>query len=76
MANQITRCEPATLISITSNNQPVTTSLLVAEAFGKRHNDVMRKVQGLECSEEFRCANFSAHLIRTPRMAKLIPLTK
>ena len=59
MANQITRCEPATLISITSNNQPVTTSLLVAEAFGKRHDDVLRKLRVLECSEEFNARNFA-----------------
>ncbi|MCK5864702.1 Rha family transcriptional regulator [Marinobacter adhaerens] len=54
-------------IALTSNelivvqqNQPRTTSLKVAQAFGKRHTHVLDKVQALDCSPEFSSANFSA----------------
>lgn len=36
-----------------------TTSRQVAEVFGKRHDDVLRKIQGLKCSEEFTARNFA-----------------
>ncbi|MCZ4253456.1 Rha family transcriptional regulator [Pseudoalteromonas shioyasakiensis] len=39
----------------------VTTSLKVAEAFGKRHSHVLEKIKNLDCSKAFRSANFSAH---------------
>jgi Rha family phage regulatory protein len=35
-----------------------TTSLLVAEKFGKRHDNVIRAMENLECSEEFSLLNF------------------
>lgn len=38
-----------------------TTSLKVAEAFGKRHTHVLRKVEELGCSTEFASAHFWAH---------------
>lgn len=37
----------------------VTTSLLVAEKFGKRHSDVLRAIRELECSPEFHQRNFA-----------------
>lgn len=37
-----------------------TTSLKVAEAFGKRHRDVLRKIDNLDCPSEFTCAHFCA----------------
>jgi Rha family phage regulatory protein len=37
----------------------VTTSLVVAEVFGKRHADVLRDIEALECSEYFRERNFA-----------------
>ncbi len=37
----------------------VTTSLLVAEVFKKRHSDVLRDVRNLHCSDEFRRLNFA-----------------
>lgn len=40
------------------NNQALTNSLLVAKEFGKEHNKVMRDIQNLACSQEFRAANF------------------
>lgn len=38
--------------------KPVVTSLMVAEKFGKRHNNVLRDIQRMECSDEFRRLNF------------------
>ncbi|MCV6589101.1 MAG: Rha family transcriptional regulator [Marinobacterium sp.] len=52
---------PLDLISI-ENDQPLTTSLKVAEAFGKQHKNVIQKLEALDCSEEFASANFSAHV--------------
>lgn len=39
---------------------PRTTSLLVAGKFGKRHGDVLRAIENLECSEKFRQRNFAS----------------
>lgn len=36
-----------------------TTSLLVAQAFGKRHADVLRAISNTECSEGFTERNFA-----------------
>lgn len=37
----------------------VTTSLLVARVFGKNHKDVLRDIEKLSCSEDFRVRNFA-----------------
>jgi Rha family phage regulatory protein len=37
----------------------VTSSINVAETFGKRHADVIRNIQNLECSKEFTQRNFA-----------------
>lgn len=76
-------------IALTSNdlivvhqNQLRTTSLKVAEAFGKRHTHVLDKVQALDCSLEFSSANFSAHDQEitvgkgAKRMSKVYEMTK
>jgi Rha family phage regulatory protein len=36
-----------------------TTSMIVAEIFGKQHKDVLRAIELLECSDEFRERNFA-----------------
>ena len=41
-----------------SNNRITTTSTLLARAFGKRHDNVVRAIDKLECSDEFRSLNF------------------
>lgn len=41
------------------DGQPTTTSLDVAAHFGKRHADVTRSINKLECSAEFRLRNFA-----------------
>lgn len=38
---------------------PRCTSLKVAEYFGKRHNDVLRAIERLDCSDEFNQRNFA-----------------
>ncbi|AMR34190.1 hypothetical protein A0256_23420 [Mucilaginibacter sp. PAMC 26640] len=40
------------------NNQTVTTSKLVAQAFDKQHYHVLRDIEALECSASFRESNF------------------
>ncbi|MFA0179598.1 Rha family transcriptional regulator [Vibrio cyclitrophicus] len=37
-----------------------TTSLKVAEAFGKRHDNVLRTLDNLDCSQKFNALNFEA----------------
>lgn len=40
------------------NEHAVTTSLRVAEVFGKQHKHVLEAIKSLDCSEEFREPNF------------------
>ena len=41
------------------NNEVVTSSIKVAEVFGKQHRDVLRAVKSLDISEDFRERNFA-----------------
>ena len=41
------------------NNEVVTSSIKVAEIFGKQHKDVLKAVKSLDISEEFRERNFA-----------------
>lgn len=59
LAPQAASLDPQDFITV-NQNQLHTTSLKVAEAFGKRHSYVLDKIQRLDCSEEFASANFSA----------------
>lgn len=43
---------------ITYHEKVTTTSLLVAEKFGKEHKNVLRDIQNLDCSQAFRELNF------------------
>lgn len=61
MANFATLPASAVLIS---GNQVKTTSLKVAEFFGKRHSHVLEKIESLDCSPAFTSANFSAHAVK------------
>lgn len=45
------------LVSVIGN-KPMTDSLLVAKHFEKEHFRVLRAIENLECSEEFRASNF------------------
>lgn len=47
------------------NEHAVTTSLRVAEVFGKQHKNVLRDIQNLDCSDDFRKLNFEpSHIIK------------
>lgn len=46
------------LVFQSTTGKDVTTSLTVAKVFGKRHDHVLRDIQGLTCSPEFRLPNF------------------
>lgn len=48
------------------DGHPTTTSLAVAERFGKLHKDVLRRIASLECSPEFRERNFAPTFQRVP----------
>ena len=41
------------------NGRAVTTSIAIAEFFGKQHHHVVQKIEALECSERFLTSNFS-----------------
>ena len=41
------------------NGEPKTTSYAVAEAFQKRHSDVLRAIKNMKCSQKFRERNFA-----------------
>ena len=41
------------------DGHPVTTSLRVAEIFGKQHKDVLKRIANLDCSEQFNGRNFA-----------------
>ena len=65
-----------------TNGKPTTTSLQVAERFGKRHDNVLRAIESLECSKEFTDLNFevSAYTDSTgrchPRTQRSFPCLK
>lgn len=46
------------LVLTNSKGNSITTSLIVAEIFGKSHDKVMRDIKNMSCSNEFRTANF------------------
>lgn len=41
-----------------ADGEPVTDTIQIAKAFGKRHADVLRAVENSHCSAEFRTAHF------------------
>lgn len=58
MLNQTNaQCQSALVIT-NQQGQSVTTSLIVAQVFGKEHKNVLRDIHGLECSENFNRLNF------------------
>ncbi|WP_108510160.1 Rha family transcriptional regulator [Acinetobacter baumannii] len=57
--NAIAHIDDAVFIQ---NDQVKTSSLKVAELFGKQHKNVIQKIESLECTPEFTSANFSAHV--------------
>ena len=47
-----------TLVYENEKGVDITTSLIVAQVFGKEHKNVLRDIENLSCSESFRVANF------------------
>lgn len=45
------------------DGQITTTSMQVAEHFGKRHDDVLKRIRALDCSGEFHARNFAEMII-------------
>lgn len=45
--------------AIAGHQHALTSSRIVADKFGKRHDDVLKAYRGIECSEEFRLRNFA-----------------
>ena len=67
------------LVKINSAGKDVTTSLIVAKVFGKRHDHVLRDIENLSCSETFRLANFGETLYTHPQNGqtyKMYEMTK
>ncbi len=55
MALQTSLASPKVTIR---NGKAVTTSLDVADYFGKLHKNVIQRIESLDCSPEFTSANF------------------
>jgi len=45
----------------------ITTSKIVSDVFGKAHRDTVRAINNLDCSEEFRTANFAQSSYTSPQ---------
>ena len=46
------------LVVIGEEGKPITTSLKVAETFRKRHDNLLGRIENIECSPEFGLLNF------------------
>lgn len=60
MSKELTVLRPgiSEIVILDRGNSLWTTSLNIAEKFGKRHDNVLRDIQKLECSPEFGLLNF------------------
>ena len=50
-----------------SNGALMTTSKIISDVFGKAHRDVIRALDNIECSDEFRAANFAQSSYTSPQ---------
>lgn len=59
-------------------NQVMATSLKVAEYFNKRHDNILRGINKLECSKEFRALNFeeASYLDEQGKLRPMFKMTK
>lgn len=65
---------PLTPVVRVIDGQAVTTSLDLAAYFGKRHDDVIRKIRSLECSPDFRLRNFTETVYDRPNPSGGAPI--
>nr|VFK16236.1 MAG: phage regulatory protein, rha family [Candidatus Kentron sp. LFY] len=63
--NEITKNNDMSLVH-RNGARLFTTSRDIARRFGKRHHHVLRDIENLECSEEFRLSNFGETVHRRP----------
>lgn len=66
MTNQITSTDELVYIN---NNHALTTSLIVAEKFNKKHGDVLRAIKNLTITKEENCS-----LVDNQQLAKMFDL--
>ena len=69
----------ANLVIQSPQGRDVTTSLIVAQVFGKEHSKVCRDIENLSCSESFRVANFGEATFenkKTGQNHKMYQMTK
>lgn len=52
-------CGVPTIPLVVRDGEVFTTSRVVAEYFDKRHDDVLKKIRALDCSDEFNARNFA-----------------
>lgn len=66
------------LVIQNSKGNDVTTSLIVAQVFGKEHSKVCRDIESLSCSESFNAANFGVinYIDNRGRKQKAYEMTK
>ncbi len=66
------------LVTLNDENVPMTTSLKVAERFGKTHGNVIRKIESLECSVSFGELNIelSSYTTEQNKKMKMYKLTR
>ena len=71
------RIDPTSLITL-KNDRPLTTSLKVAEVFGKDHYNVLKAIKALKTSEKFTDVNFNVSEYRdsTGRALPMYEMTK
>ena len=61
------------------DGKPITTSLVIADIFGKEHNKVCKDIENLSCSDSFRVANFGEATFKnskTNQFHKMYTMTK
>jgi Rha family phage regulatory protein len=73
---QVAPTEKELSLVAVENEHAVTTSMRVAEVFGKEHYNVMKAIKSLDCSEEFRAVNFNASKIdyKNGNIKKQLPM--
>ncbi|MGR5294728.1 Rha family transcriptional regulator [Vibrio mediterranei] len=55
----IAQHRPEDLVFVSQTKELVTDSFLVAQYFSKRHDDVLKKIRSLHCSQDFTVRNFA-----------------
>ena len=61
-----------------SNGTLMTTSKIISDVFGKAHRDVVRAIEKLECSDDFRSVNYAQSSYTSPqnKVTKCFDITR